>query len=161
MGRIFSRHGVHAVAPRPAPVKLHAHSTDVDRLPYHPRRSLHAGPATPAQQPRCRRDPPRRPGCSSFDRGRLPAPSRLSESGSRRRRGSAGEAQRLAQNRSGRRSAKGEDATAIMAEGAAARRSCRRARDSSLDEVQSRMQALLLTTPNVPHESVPVGQVPR
>ena len=59
----------------------------------------------------------------------------------------------------GQAKARGEDATAIMAEGAALGDRVA-ALGKQLDDVQSRMQALLLATPNVPHESVPVGKSP-
>ena len=56
----------------------------------------------------------------------------------------------------GQAKAKGEDAAALMAEGAAL--SDRVAGlGRQLEAVQARLQALLLTTPNVAHETVPLG----
>ena len=56
----------------------------------------------------------------------------------------------------GQAKAKGEDASAIIAEGAAIGDRLV-GLERQLEAVQSRLQALLLTTPNVPHESVPRG----
>ena len=57
----------------------------------------------------------------------------------------------------GQARAKGEDATAAMAE-AAALGDRVAALEGPLGEVQAQLQSLLLATPNVPHESVPVGR---
>ena len=56
----------------------------------------------------------------------------------------------------GQAKSKGEDAAAMIAEGTALGDRVA-ALERQLEAVQSRMQALLLTTPNVAHESVPVG----
>ena len=57
----------------------------------------------------------------------------------------------------GQAKAKGEDASRIIAEGAALGDRVV-GLERQLEAVQSRLQALLLTTPNVPHESVPIGK---
>ena len=51
---------------------------------------------------------------------------------------------------------KGEDATAIMAEAAALPEEVKRL-EGELDQIQQQLNHLLLTIPNVPNESVPVG----
>jgi len=56
----------------------------------------------------------------------------------------------------GRAKAKGEDAAALMAEGAALGDRVA-GLERQLEAVQARLQALLLTTPNVAHETVPLG----
>jgi seryl-tRNA synthetase len=52
---------------------------------------------------------------------------------------------------------KGEDASAIMAEAAALPEEVKRL-EAELDQIQRQLTDLLLTIPNVPHESVPVGR---
>jgi seryl-tRNA synthetase len=52
---------------------------------------------------------------------------------------------------------KGEDASAIMAEAAALPDEVRRL-EGELEQIQQQLTDLLLTIPNVPHESVPVGK---
>lgn len=52
---------------------------------------------------------------------------------------------------------KGEDASAILAEVAGLGDELKAA-ESQLAEIQANMQALMLNVPNLPHESVPVGQ---
>jgi seryl-tRNA synthetase len=52
---------------------------------------------------------------------------------------------------------KGEDASAIMAEAAALPDEVKRL-ESELDSIQQQLTDLLLTIPNVPHESVPAGK---
>jgi seryl-tRNA synthetase len=52
---------------------------------------------------------------------------------------------------------KGEDASAIMAEAAALPDEVKRL-ETELDRIQQQLTDLLLTIPNVPHESVPVGR---
>ena len=56
----------------------------------------------------------------------------------------------------GQAKAKGEDAAALMAEGAALGDRVA-GLERQLEAVQARLQALLLTTPNVAHETVPLG----
>jgi seryl-tRNA synthetase len=56
----------------------------------------------------------------------------------------------------GQAKAKGEDASAMIAE-AAALGDRVAGLERQLEAVQARLQALLLTTPNIPHESVPAG----
>jgi len=57
----------------------------------------------------------------------------------------------------GQAKAKGEDVAAIMAEVANVGEELKAA-ETLLEEVQAQMQDLLLTMPNMPHESVPVGK---
>lgn len=52
---------------------------------------------------------------------------------------------------------KGEDASAILAEVAGLGDELKAA-EAQLNEIQASMQALMLNVPNLPHESVPVGQ---
>jgi len=52
---------------------------------------------------------------------------------------------------------KGEDASAILAEVAGLGDELKAA-EAQLSEIQANMQALMLNVPNLPHESVPVGQ---
>lgn len=52
---------------------------------------------------------------------------------------------------------KGEDASAILAEVAGLGDELKAA-EAQLNEIQANMQALMLNLPNLPHESVPVGQ---
>jgi seryl-tRNA synthetase len=52
---------------------------------------------------------------------------------------------------------KGEDASAILAE-VAGLGDALKAAEAQLNEIQVNMQALMLNVPNLPHESVPVGQ---
>jgi len=52
---------------------------------------------------------------------------------------------------------KGEDASAILAEVAGLGDELKAA-EAQLNEIQTNMQALMLNVPNLPHESVPVGQ---
>lgn len=52
---------------------------------------------------------------------------------------------------------KGEDASAILAEVAGLGDELKAA-EAQLNEIQANMQALMLNVPNLPHESVPVGQ---
>lgn len=52
---------------------------------------------------------------------------------------------------------KGEDASAILAEVAGLGDELKAA-EAQLNDVQAKMQALMLNVPNLPHESVPVGQ---
>jgi seryl-tRNA synthetase len=52
---------------------------------------------------------------------------------------------------------KGEDASAILAEVAGLGDELKAA-EAQLNEIQATMQALMLNVPNLPHESVPVGQ---
>ncbi len=57
----------------------------------------------------------------------------------------------------GMKKAKGEDASEILAEVASLGDELKK-NEASLDEIQGKMQAFLLSIPNLPHESVPFGQ---
>ena len=57
----------------------------------------------------------------------------------------------------GMKKAKGEDASEILAEVASLGDELKQ-NEASLDEIQGKMQAFLLSIPNLPHESVPFGQ---
>ena len=59
--------------------------------------------------------------------------------------------------RIGQAKAKGEDVAAVMAEMAAIGDKLK-ANQAALDDVQARFEALQLTLPNLPHESVPAGK---
>ncbi len=52
---------------------------------------------------------------------------------------------------------KGEDATAVMAQSQAIPAQIK-ALEESLEQIQAKLNAVLLATPNLPHESVPVGK---
>ena len=56
----------------------------------------------------------------------------------------------------GQRKAKGEDATAVMAQVSASKAELE-ACSTRLDQIQLDLQALLLAVPNLPHDSVPLG----
>jgi seryl-tRNA synthetase len=57
----------------------------------------------------------------------------------------------------GQAKAKGEDVSAIMAEVASLGDELKAA-ESALEDIQARMNEILLTIPNLPHDSVPVGK---
>src|SRR6266566_4450560 len=56
----------------------------------------------------------------------------------------------------GQAKAKGEDAAALMAQAAKLPEALKQ-REAELEGIQQRLEALLLGTPNLPHESVPDG----